>query len=77
MKATLLKINENEYVQLRYATKEQKEAMRSGKIEAITKLNFEIGNVFDIHKQLFRRNDIRNFLTLATHQRNTMRFQRR
>ena len=53
VKTTLLKINENEYVQLRYATKEQKEAMRSGKIESITKLNFEIGNVFDISQTNF------------------------
>lgn len=53
VKTTLLKIDENEYVQLRYATKEQKESMRAGKIESISKLSFEIGNVFDISQTSF------------------------
>ena len=53
VQSTLLKIAENQYIQLRDATDDQKKLMREGKIETKTQLHFKIGNVFDISQTTF------------------------
>lgn len=53
VKTTLLQISKDKYVQLRDATKEQKQAYSEGKILGITKLSFKIGTVFDISQTTY------------------------
>lgn len=50
---TLLEINDREYVQLSKATPEQKAAYDNGDINAIKKMGFKIGHVFDISQTNF------------------------
>ena len=52
VQVTYLKIDkvngETEKIQLRYASKEQKEAYKAGKIEGVSQTVFKLGTVFDI-----------------------------
>lgn len=53
VQTTYLKVGEDEYVQLRYATKEQKEALKKGDLESVNRTHFRIGTVFDISQTTF------------------------
>lgn len=48
VQSTLLKVDENDYIPLRDATKEQKRLYKEGQIESISSIHFKIGTVFDI-----------------------------
>lgn len=53
VQTTYLKVGEEEFVQLRYATKVQKEAYQKGEVESVNRLHFRIGTVFDISQTTF------------------------
>lgn len=53
VQTTYLKVGEDEFVQLRYATKEQKEALKKGELESVSRTHFRIGTVFDISQTTF------------------------
>lgn len=48
VKVTMLEVEDNKYVQLSYASSEQKAAYKRGDINSKTVLRFKIGTVFDI-----------------------------
>lgn len=48
VQSTLLEVEEGKFVQLSNATKEQKEAYKSGEIKGYKRVHFKIGTVFDI-----------------------------
>lgn len=53
VKATYLKISENEIIPLRQASKEQKAAYQRNEIESYSKTLFKVGTVFDIAQTTF------------------------
>lgn len=57
VKAKFLELPDGSMVQLKYATKEQKEAYKAGKLDAKTKVYFKIGHTFDVHQTTFPPED--------------------
>lgn len=53
VQSTLLEVEKGKFVQLSNATKEQKEAYKSGEIKGYKRVHFKIGTVFDIAQTSF------------------------
>lgn len=65
VKTTYLKIDENDYVQLSQATKEQVAAYKRMEIDSFQKLHFCIGNTFDITQTTFPKEKYPEYFSLG------------
>lgn len=65
VQSTFLKVEEKKLLPLREASKEQKEAYKKGEIEAVKKLNFSVGYVFDISQTTFPKEQYPKMFTMG------------